>query len=176
MSSTRGALAAALAVGFALTAPVAAEVPASVDATALPNYHVIRPDLAAAGQPSAEGLAELKALGFKTVVNLRTDREGAKDEEAVVKAAGLAYVSVPVTIETLSHADVDAVSRVLDDKAAGPVLLHCGNANRVGAVWALVQIRQGKTLEAAEAEGRMVGLTNPALVEAVRKLAATPAP
>jgi protein tyrosine phosphatase (PTP) superfamily phosphohydrolase (DUF442 family) len=83
---------------------------------------------------------------------------------------------VPVTIETLSHADVDAVSRVLDDKAAGPVLLHCGNANRVGAVWALVQIRQGKTLEAAEAEGRMVGLTNPALVEAVRKLAAAPSP
>ena len=93
-----------------------------------------------------------------------------------MKALGLAYVSVPVTTETLSQQTPMRWAGCIDDQAAGPVLLHCGNANRVGAVWAIVQIRQGKTLEAAEAEGRTVGLTNPALVEAVRKLAATPAP
>ncbi len=175
MSSSRGALV-VLAVGWAMAALASAEVPASVDATAFPNYHVIRPGLAAAGQPSAEGLAQLKALGFKTVVNLRTDQEGAKDEEAVVKAAGLAYVSVPVTAETLSRADADAVGRVLDDPTAGPVLLHCASANRVGALWALLQVRQGKTLDEAEAEGRAIGLKSPALVEAVRKLAAAPSP
>jgi uncharacterized protein (TIGR01244 family) len=175
MSGSRGWLVAGfLAAGGVAAAAAPPEVPTSVDATAFPNYHVIRPDLAAAGQPSAEGLAALKALGFKTVINLRTEQEGAKEEGAVVKAAGLAYVSVPVTAETLNQADADAVSRVLDDPASGPVLLHCASGNRVGAVWALLRVRQGKTLEEAEAEGRAVGLKSPVLVEAMRKAASAP--
>jgi protein tyrosine phosphatase (PTP) superfamily phosphohydrolase (DUF442 family) len=68
-------------------------------------------------------------------------------------------------------ADADAVSRVLDDPAAGPVLLHCASANRVGAIWALMQVRKGKSLDEAEAEGRALGLESPALVEAMRKVA-----
>jgi hypothetical protein len=93
-----------LAFSFALASFLAAEVPATADATAFPNYSLVRPGLAAAGQPSAEGLAQLKAMGFKTVINLRTEKEGAKDEEGVVKAAGLRYVFVPVSAET-SQAD-----------------------------------------------------------------------
>ncbi|HSD27227.1 MAG TPA: protein tyrosine phosphatase family protein [Vicinamibacteria bacterium] len=165
-----GILASALRAQTQAAAP--AQAPATADAKALPNYRLIRPDLAAAGQPSAEGLAQLKQLGFKTVINLRTEREGAKDEEAAVKAAGLDYVWVPVTPETLSHADVDAVSKVLANPAAGPVLLHCASANRVGAIWALIRRRQGATLEEAESEGKAVGLVSPALVEVVRKLGA----
>jgi uncharacterized protein (TIGR01244 family) len=155
-------------------APAQPQAPAHPDAKAFPNYRLIRPDLAAAGQPSAEGLAQLKTLGFKTVINLRTEKEGAKDEEAAVKAAGLDYVSVPVTPETLSHADVVAVSKVLADPAAGPVLLHCASANRVGAIWALVRRRQGATLEEAVEEGKAAGLVSPVLVDAVRRLGETP--
>jgi uncharacterized protein (TIGR01244 family) len=161
-----------LAAAWALAAALSAEVPETADATAFPNYRLIRPGLAVAGQPTAAGLAELKAMGFKTVVNLRTEKEGAKDEALVVKAAGLTYVWVPVTVETLSQADADAVAKILDDPAAGPVLLHCATANRVGAVWALLRVRQGKTLEEAETEARTVGLESPALIEAVRKVAA----
>jgi uncharacterized protein (TIGR01244 family) len=155
-----------------LASSLAAQVPATADATAFPNYVLVRPGLAAAGQPTPEGLARLKEMGFKTVINLRTEKEGAKDEEAVVKAAGLSYVSVPVTAETLSPADADAVSKVLDDPAAGPVLLHCASANRVGAVWALIRLRQGATLEEAENDGKAVGLKSPALIEAVKKIGA----
>ena len=172
MSGYRGRLVVGLAVAWAMAAPLSAEIPEAPDATAFPNYRVLRPGLAVAGQPSAAGLAQLKAMGFKTVVNLRTEKEGAKDEELVVKAAGLAYVSVPVTAETLSQADADAVGRVIDDPLAGPVLLHCSTANRVGAVWAILRVRQGKTLDEAEAEGRAMGLKSPPLIEAMRKVAA----
>ena len=174
MKFSRRRLMSLLAMGGAMTSSLFAEVPASLDEAAFPNYHVIRPGLAAAGQPSPSGMAQLKALGFKTVVNLRTEKEGAKDEEAVVKALGLAYVSVPVTAETLSQEDADAVARVIDDPAAGPVLLHCSTANRVGAVWGLLRVRQGKTLDEAEAEGRAIGLKSPVLVEAMRKVASPP--
>jgi uncharacterized protein (TIGR01244 family) len=151
-----------------------ADVPATVDAAQIPNYRVVRPGLAAAGQPTPQALANLKAMGFSTVVNLRTEKEGTKDEEAAVKAAGLKYVSVPVTAETLSASDVDAVAAVLADPASGPVLLHCHSSNRVGAMWALLQVREGKSLEEAEAAGRAVGLTSPALVDAVRRVAGPP--
>ena len=172
MIGSRGRQVVGLAAAWALAVLASAGIPEAPDATAFPNYRVLRPGLAVAGQPSAAGLAQLKAMGFRTVVNLRTEQEGAKDEESAVKAAGLAYVSVPVTAETLSQADADAVGRVIDDPAAGPVLLHCASANRVGAVWALLRVRQGKTLDEAEAEGRAIGLKSPALVEAMRKVAA----
>jgi uncharacterized protein (TIGR01244 family) len=148
--------------------PLGAQIPETVDKAAIPNYRVIRPGLATAGQPSPEALGRLKEMGFKTVINLRTEKEGGKAEEQSV--AGLRYVWVPVSADTLSAADVDAVAKVLDDPAAGPTLLHCSSANRVGAVWTILQVRKGKTLEEAESEGRAIGLASPAMQEAVRRV------
>jgi uncharacterized protein (TIGR01244 family) len=144
-----------------------------MDPAEVPNYRLVRPGLATAGQPPLDALPKLKSLGFKTVINLRTEKEGAREEQAAVEAAGLRYVWVPVSVESISLEDVRAVGGVLDDPEAGPVLLHCNSANRVGAVWAVLQARKGKSLEEAEAEGRAIGLRSPALVEAVRRLAGT---
>jgi uncharacterized protein (TIGR01244 family) len=156
------------------SAPVAADdVPPKADAALIPNYSVVNPGLAAGGQPTAEGLQQLKGMGFKTVINLRTEKEpGTREEEAAVTAAGLRYVSVPFTAETLTAQDVDKVAAVLADAASGPVLLHCGSSNRVGGVVALLELRKGKTLEEAEAKGRAAGLTSPSMVEAVKRVGA----
>jgi uncharacterized protein (TIGR01244 family) len=151
----------------------AAEVPSSIKG--VPDYHVVRPNLATAGQPSPEALKQLKDLGFKTVINLRTEGEGAKDEEPLVRELGLRYVWVPVTPQSLSAKDVDDVAAVLNDESAGPVLLHCASANRAGALVAAVSVRNGKTIEEAEAEGARVGLTSDALKAAVRRVSTPPA-
>jgi uncharacterized protein (TIGR01244 family) len=162
-------------VSLAAVASLAGEpsCPASVDASLIVNYRVVKPGLAVSGKISEAGLAQLKALGFKTILNLRTEQEGAKAEEAAVKAQGLRYEWVPVMPDTLSLDDVAKVERVLDDPAAAPILFHCASANRVGAVWAIIQARRGKTLEAALEEGRAVGLTHPALAETVKRVLAT---
>jgi uncharacterized protein (TIGR01244 family) len=166
-----------LLVMLVAAAVASAGVPETVDPAQIPNYKRLTPDLAAAGQPSAETLAKLGTLGFKTVVNLRMPGEdGPPQERALVEGQGLRYVSVPVTAATLSLADVAAVEKVLDDPAASPVLLHCTASVRVGAVWALVQHRKGKPLEEALAAGREAGLTSTRLEEAVRKLAAPKTP
>jgi uncharacterized protein (TIGR01244 family) len=159
-----------LAVVVLAAAPLAGDIPESADQAAIPNYRVIRPGLATAGQPSDAALGRLKEMGFKTVINLRTEKEGARAEEGAVKAAGLRYVWVPVTAETFSAADVDAVAQALDDPASGPILLHCASANRVGAVWTVLQVRKGKTLPEAEAEGQAVGLSSPPMQAAVRRV------
>src|SRR5262249_19037191 len=153
-----------------LAAPALAQVPESVDPSAIPNYHRVRPNVATAGQPSAQAIAQLKALGFKTVINLRTEREGAKPEQQTVEKAGLRYVWVPVTGESFSSGDVSRVASVVDDEAAGPVLLHCTVANRAGGMWAAVLAARGKPLDEAEAEGRAAGLTSSPMLEAFRRV------
>ena len=159
----------ALASALAMAVPV--EVPATVDGIA--GYKRVHSGLAAGGVASVEALASLKALGFKTVIDLRGVTEpGVAEEEATVRAQGLRYVHVPVSPSTFSLGDVEAVARVLDDAEAAPVLLHCTSSNRVGAVWAVIQVQKGVSLEAAEAEGRKFGLKSEAMVEAMKRVAA----
>ncbi len=148
---------------------VAGEIPASADATDFPAYRVIAPGLAAGGQPSPAALGRLKQMGFRTVINLRTEQEGASQERAGVEAQGLRYVSIPISPATFSLADVEAVEKVLADAAARPVLLHCASANRVGAVWAVIQARQGKSREQALAAGAEAGM-RPIMQEAVARV------
>jgi uncharacterized protein (TIGR01244 family) len=159
-----------------VAAPLVAQVPESVDAKALPNYHRVRADVATAGLPSPEAVAQLKAMGFKTVIDLRTEQEGTKAEQEAAEKAGLRYVSVPMTAATFSAADVAKVASVVDDEAAGPVLLHCAKANRAGAMWAALLAAKGKPLAEAEAEGRAAGLASEAMAEAFRRVSASPKP
>ena len=164
------------AVALLWSAPVLAGVPEAVEPGQIPDYRLIRPGLAAAGQPAPEALGRLGEMGFRTVINLRTEKEGAAEEKAVVEAQGLRYVWVPVTPDTFSLADVEAVEKVLDDSTSSPVLLHCGSSNRVGGLWAVVEARRGKSLEEAEAAGRAAGLASPQMEAALRRVLGVSAP
>ena len=160
-------LAAALAASPAPTA-----IPATVEAKDIPNYHFVRPGLATAGQPSEEALGRLKALGFKTVVNLRTPGEPlVAAEEEVVRAQGLRYVSVPVNSATFGPAEVSAVRAILDDDSAAPVLLHCTTANRAAAVWGLTEIQRGRSASEVEAEAAKAGLSHPTTLKGFHRVA-----
>ena len=170
--STR-ALVALVLLGTAAAA-LAGDVPETVDAARIPAYHRVGPALAAAGQPSAEALAALKDLGFRTVVNLRPPAEGPGDEKAVVEGQGLRYVNVPVTADSFRLEDALAVMAVLDDASAGPVLVHCASSNRVGGVLAVIASRRGRSLDEAIAEGRAAGLHSPVMENAVRRVLGAP--
>ena len=163
-----------LAVAAALLAagrPAAeAEAPAALDG--VPSYKLLRPGLAVGGVPAAAALPEI-VQAFRTVIDLRTEKEeGVADERPGLAAAGLRYVSVPVTPESFSSADVDRVAAVLGEAQAAPVLLHCHSSNRVGGVLAVLAHREGRSLDAALAAGREAGLKSEAMVEAVKRVVA----
>jgi uncharacterized protein (TIGR01244 family) len=166
----------AVLVSLLCAAAAHAQIPETVDPARIPAYHVIAPGLAAAGQPATEVLPMLGAMGFRTILSLRTPAEDGPDERSVVEAQGLRYVSVPVTPAGFSLADVETIERVLDDPAAGPILFHCATSNRVGAAWAVVQARRGKSLDEALAAGREAGLKAGPMEDAVRRLLAAPRP
>jgi len=136
----------------------------------IPNFRQPRPGLLTGGQPVPDAWQELARQGVRTVVNLRPHAEiPGRDEGAEVRAAGLTYVNVPVDgAHTLGAVQADALWDALQ-QAEGAVLVHCGSANRCGALLALAEARHGgKSPAEAIAFGREAGLT--ALEPVVRQL------
>lgn len=106
----------------------------SVIAT-IPNGTCPLPDVAAAGQPGAGAWQALAQSGVRTVVDLRAPHEPrGQDEPTAVRAAGLDYVAIPVTAQTLRDDDFDAVRALVRDPARRPIVVHCASSNRVGAL------------------------------------------
>jgi len=96
------------------------------------------------------GTAEIEqasTLGVTLVINNRPEGEepgqtpGA-EIEAAARAAGMEYLAIPVTMQTLGEADVAAMADALD-KAGGPVLAYCRSGTRSTLLWALARARSG---------------------------------
>ncbi len=115
-----------------------------------------------AGQPGEADLALLKERGIKAVVTLREDSENAGfDEAQTAEKIGLPFHRVAFRAPDTLTDDVFEQVRALIKKHDGAVLLHCGSANRVGAVWAAKRVLDdGLTWDAALAEAKEVGLSN----------------
>ena len=115
-------------------------------------------------QPNATALRVAADAGFVAVIDLRGSSEDrGLDEKAEVEALGMTYLSLPIVGEAaISFDNALALDRLLSD-IDGPVLLHCGSGNRVGALFALREKLHGASDEQALETGRAAGLTNPEL-------------
>jgi uncharacterized protein (TIGR01244 family) len=113
-----------------------------------------------AGQPNEAALEVFADSGYATVIDLRgADEDRGFNEASVVEALGLHYVTLP--IEGKDAVSFDS-ARKLDEllqEYPGPVLVHCGSGNRVGALLALRASLDGADDESALAVGREGGLT-----------------
>lgn len=116
------------------------------------------------GQPSPEDLAQFKAAGVKTVINLRLETENTKFDEA--KALGdLGYRASQYhnpgfnSAATLSDPIFRRVRDLLTNKNNEPVLLHCASGNRVGAIWLAHRVLDdGVPYEKALEEAKAIGM------------------
>jgi len=127
---------------------------------AITYYGRASPYIGTAGLLKEGAIAEAKALGFKTIINLLGPTEGAAAEKAAVEAAGLRYYNIPVTTRAPTLAQVKEFAALLADASIYPVLVHCETANRVGAMWAMYRYEKGVPYEIAFEEGRAIGLTS----------------
>ncbi len=112
-----------------------------------------------AGQPDEEGFKVFAEMGYAAVIDLRTVGENrGLDEPSVVEGLGMDYINLPIGRDGITFANAKA----LEDAIASydePVLVHCGSANRVGALFALSEYAKSKDLEKALEAGRAAGLT-----------------
>ena len=145
----------------------AAATPAEEGPEGVVNYTRIDATVACAGATPPEAMAELKARGFASVINFRTAGErGATVDagQAAAEAAGLRYHHLPFREATAEVAE--AFLATVGDPSNQPAFIHCGSANRVGAMWLIKRVKQdGWTVDNALAEAETIGLRSEALRE-----------
>ncbi len=103
----------------------------------------LSPTYAVSPQISPEDCQAIADAGFTTVICNRPDAEippdlCAQTVEAAAKAAGLAFVIIPITHQTLNAENV-AAHRAAIDAASGPVLAYCASGTRSSIVWSMGQ-------------------------------------
>jgi protein tyrosine/serine phosphatase len=122
--------------------------PMAVDG--VPNLHRISPMLYRSGQPSAEGMKNLEALGIRTVINLRATQSDI--DEAKETSLRLQRTEIYTWHVTDDH--VIEVMRALRRTGEGPFLIHCNHgSDRTGLMSAMYRVlEQNWTPEDALAE------------------------
>lgn len=124
------------------------------------NFARIHPGLYRGNYPSAEGLKHLKALGVKTVINLRSHHSNRK----AVEAAGMTPVEMPLQADLFgseppSEERLRGFFETVLDPARQPVFIHCAHGkDRTGTMAALYRIEvdgwtPGEAIEEMQAFG-----------------------
>ena len=159
------------------TATTPSAQPAEVAATALgelARVHLVG-DLYVAGQPSQADLEAASAMGVKTVVSYRKPGESVGfDEAKVVADLGMTFVAEPWKAPAELTDDALAGMRKTLGSASRPMLVHCGSANRAGAVWAAYRaLDEGVAIDTAIKEAKQIGLSSEAFEARIREYVAS---
>ena len=123
------------------------------------NFRDQGDDLSCCGQLDLTQVAELAALGFRSIVCNRPDAEEGAVPSSVMAAAsrvhGMAFVYQPVEFSTLALADGRAFARSLD-ALTKPILAYCKTGRRSAALWVLArapELGADAALDASRASG-----------------------
>ena len=131
------------------------------------NFAHVETTVACAGATTPAALAEVKRMGYASVVNLRQASEAGADidaEAAAARTAGLNYVHLPFNAAAPDPLLVDNFLTAVTNPRNQPAFIHCASANRAAALWLIKRVEVDKwDVERASAEAAALGLTNPAL-------------
>lgn len=126
------------------------------------NFQKVDDHVYRGAQPTPQGFSNLNKLGIKVVVDLREPGDRSVFENKIVSAAGMKYISVPMSgLATPSNESVRKVLSLLEDNSAGPVFVHCRRgADRTGGVIACYRIEHdGWKNDKALLEARSLGMS-----------------
>lgn len=103
----------------------------------LENFHRVTEDLYRGAQPTGEGMRQLRAMGIRTVVNLR-EFHSDSDE---LGGTGLAGVEIPMNAWRVDEEDILRFLRVVGDRSNLPVFVHCQHgSDRTGTMCAAYRV------------------------------------
>jgi len=107
----------------------------------IPNFYRVDDGLYRSAQFTAAGVTELKRLGIRTVVSLRSGRE----DEALLRGSGIRWVHLPVNAFFPRREVFETFLEIAGNPQHRPLLVHCKHgADRTGVAVALYRIgRQG---------------------------------
>jgi uncharacterized protein (TIGR01244 family) len=134
--------------------------------TDIPRVLCLSEKIATGGQPTEQAFGKLAAEGFRSVLNLRTASEDIDLEKQrdLAERSGLKYINIPIVTNAPEEKRINEFISAVKDKSNYPMLIHCGSANRVGALWMIYRVLEdGLTEDKALEEATKIGLTNSSL-------------
>lgn len=114
-------------------------------------------------QITLDQVAEAKAQGVTIIVNNRPDNEepgqvNGAEIEAAAKAAGIAYVAVPVAHGGFAPWQLDEMASALEQtETGGKMLAYCRSGTRSTLLWALTRARAGDDGDVLAAQAAAAG-------------------
>jgi protein tyrosine phosphatase (PTP) superfamily phosphohydrolase (DUF442 family) len=146
----------AIATFFVLAALALADEPVTsrpaswaqpIQLAGVPNLHRVTGELFRSAQPTAEGMQNLKRIGIKTVVNLRSFHSD-RDE---IGETGLGNEHIYMKAWHPEREEIVRFLKIVTEPKRMPILVHCQHgADRTGGMCALYRIAvQGWTKEEA---------------------------
>ena len=134
---------------------------AEITVPGIERFHQVNEKVYRGAQPNQQGFQGLAKIGVKTVIDLRESGSRSREEQKMVIAAGMRYVSIPMHgLSRPVPADVAKAVAILNDESAGPVFVHCKQGvDRTGTVLAVYRMTHDKWKnEKALAEAKAVGM------------------
>lgn len=138
------------------------------------NFGKINDNLYRGAQPDADGMANLKKLGIKTIINLRQPGKSWEAEVEQARTHGLVFTNIPFSgLGRPKDEDVRLVLALIDGGLPSPVFIHCEHGcDRTGTVIACYRIQHDKwSNDAALAEAERYGISK--LERGMRKFIAS---
>lgn len=124
----------------------------------LRNYTPFLPHLATSGAFKPDRLAEIKTLGFKSILDMRTPAEGVADIRKAAKDLDIGFANIPVGKSAPSSEDLKQFSAWVENSDNYPALVYCASGNRVGLVWGMYQVQRGVSLVDAFRQAQAIGM------------------
>lgn len=132
---------AAVLLGLALAAPASAgTLDGKLANIHIDNFGQVDDHYYRGGQPKNQDFADLAAAGVKTVINLIDGTDA--NEKAMVEAAGMRYVAIPMTTHVVpTPAQLAEFLKDVTDPSNQPVFVHCiGGRHRTGVMTAVYRM------------------------------------
>ena len=109
-----------------------------VDLPGVPNAFRVSDDLYRGAQPTDEGMASLRKLGIKTVINLREENS----DKGLANGADFKRVHIPLfALMNPTDSEVRKFLQTVCDPQNRPVFVHCrAGADRTGTMCAIYRI------------------------------------
>ena len=141
------------------------------------NFAKLDTTIACAGATTPAAVAEVKKMGYASIINLREASEQGADvdaEAAAAKEAGINVIHIPMNRTTPDAAVADQFLKAIVEPANQPAFVHCGSGNRAAALWMIKRLVVDKwDVDKASTEAAALGLTNDNLKKFAIDYAAT---
>jgi uncharacterized protein (TIGR01244 family) len=116
-----------LTIGGCLVATMASAQVVKQEVPGIRNFAKVESTVACAGAITPAAIAEIKKMGFASIINLRLATEQGADIEthtAAAKAAGIPYYHIPFSTASPDPAAVDTFLKTITAPGVQPAFIH----------------------------------------------------